>query len=226
MSLFAIADLHLSFGVNKPMDVFLGWNDYVSKIKKNWLNQVKQNDTVVIAGDVSWGMDLNQAFKDFAFLNSLPGQKILLKGNHDYYFSTKTKLDKFFYENGFNSLNFLYNNSFECGDFSICGTRGWVNMTDKNDFDEKILKREAGRLNLSLKSAKKTPLVFLHYPPLFCKNRSLAILNILNTFKVARVFYGHLHGNACKCAVIGNFEGINYNLISSDYLNFNLLKIF
>ena len=191
MSLFAIADLHLSFGVNKPMDVFLGWNDYVSKIKKNW----------VIAGDVSWGMDLNQAFKDFAFLNSLPGQKILLKGNHDYYFSTKTKLDKFFYENGFNSLNFLYNNSFECGDFSICGTRGWVNMTDKNDFDEKILKREAGRLNLSLKSAKKTPLV-------------------------ARVFYGHLHGNACKCAVIGNFEGINYNLISSDYLNFNLLKIF
>lgn len=226
MSLFAVADLHLSFGVDKPMDIFAGWSDYVEKIKQNWLNQVSENDTVVIAGDVSWGMDLNQARADFEFIDSLPGRKIFLKGNHDYYFTTKRKMEKFFLENGFRSLNFLHNNSFEFENFSICGTRGWVNMTDKSQFDEKILKREAGRLSLSIQSAKKEPIVFLHYPPIFCKNRSEEILKVLNEFKIKKVFYGHLHGKVCKFAVCGCVDGIEYQLISSDYLNFSLLKIF
>ncbi len=226
MSLFAIADLHLSFGVNKPMDVFSGWVDYVSKIKQNWLKQVKETDTVVIAGDVSWAMELNEALLDFKFIDSLPGKKILLKGNHDYYFSTKRKIDLFFLENELKSLNFLFNNSYVYENFSICGTRGWVKMSDDETFDEKILKREAGRLELSLKSAQKTPIVFLHYPPIFNKNKSSEILNILYKFNVEYVFYGHLHGNACRFAIEGNVDKINYKLISSDYLNFNLFKIF
>lgn len=226
MSLFAVADLHLSFGVDKPMDVFGGWNNHVAKIKQNWLKHVKETDTVVVAGDLSWGMDLNQSKPDFEFIDSLPGRKILLKGNHDYYFSTKKKLDQFFFENGFKSLNFLHNNSFECGDVSICGTRGWVNMAEKNQFDEKILKREAGRLRMSIQSANKLPIVFLHYPPIFCRNRSEEILKVLNEFNIKQVYYGHLHGDVCKFAVCGFYEGVSYQLISSDYLNFNLFKIF
>ena len=165
-------------------------------------------------------------FKILSLLYFALLRKILLKGNHDYYFSTKKKLDDFFNENGFFSLNFLFNNSFECGDYSICGTRGWVNMSDRTEFDEKILKREAGRLKMSLQRATKKPAVFLHYPPVFCNNRSNEILEVLNEFKISRVYYGHLHGKACKFAVIGNFEEIDYSLISSDYLNFKLLKIF
>lgn len=226
MSLFAIADLHLSFGVNKPMDIFLGWNDYVERIKENWLNQIRDADTVVVAGDISWGMDLDEAKPDFEFINSLPGRKIFLKGNHDYYFGTKKKIDTFFLKNGFKNLNFLHNNSFDCDNFSICGTRGWVNIEENSEFNEKILKREAGRLRLSIESAKKSPLVFLHYPPVFYRNRSEEILQVLKEFKIKNVYYGHLHGKACRFAVVGNFEGINYHLISSDYLKFNFLKIF
>ena len=224
MSLFAIADLHLSFGVQKPMDVFEGWEGYVEKIKTNWIKTVKKDDIVVVAGDVSWGMNLDEAFLDFKFLEDLPGRKIFLKGNHDYYFSTKKKIEDFFLENGFNSLNFLFNNSFEYEDFSICGTRGWVNIEENFD-DCKILKREAGRLKLSLSSAKKKPIVFLHYPPIFCKNKSEEILNILKDYSVKKVYYGHLHGKSCQYAIEGEVNGISYKLISSDYLGFNLLKI-
>ncbi len=226
MSLFAIADLHLSFGVNKPMDVFSGWSDYVDRIKCNWEAKVKPDDTVVVAGDISWAMALDEAVADFSFVDSLPGRKILLRGNHDYYFSTRNKMEKFFESNGFSSLNFLFNNSFECDGVSICGTRGWVNMTEKTEFDEKILKREAGRLRLSLQSAVFEPIVFLHYPPVFRENKSDQILSVLKEFKIKNVYYGHLHGSGCRFALNGCFEGIDYRLISSDYLKFDLIKIF
>ena len=224
MSLFAIADLHLSFGVEKPMDIFFGWKGYVEKLEKNWRDVVKKDDMVVVAGDISWGMNLKESYLDFKFLDSLPGNKILLKGNHDYYFDTKAKMDRFFLENGFSSLSFLYNNSYEYGEYSICGTRGWVNMPSE-PFDEKILKREAGRLKFSLESAKKKPIVFLHYPPIFCDGRSKEILDVLYENEVEDVYYGHLHGKSCKNAIIGKVDGINYNFISSDYLGFRLLKI-
>lgn len=225
MSLFAIADLHLSFGVEKPMDVFSGWEDYVKRIEENWLSVVKKDDLVVVAGDISWGMNLNETLLDFEFLDKLPGNKILLKGNHDYYFDTKNKMEKFFLENGFFSLKFLHNNSYEYEDYSICGTRGWVNMPFKNSDDNKILKREAIRLKLSLDSAKKKPIVFLHYPPIFYNGCCEEILSVLHEKKVENVYYGHLHGEAIKYGVKGKIDGIKYSLISSDYLNFKLLKI-
>ncbi len=225
MSLYVIADLHLSFGTDKPMDIFGGWEDYAQKIKKNWISKVDDCDTVVIPGDISWGMDLEEARPDFEFLDKLPGKKILLKGNHDYYFSTKNKIDKFFRENGFKSLNFLSNNSYEYGKYSICGTRGWVNEPGQAA-DSKILKREAGRLKLSLDSAKGEPIVFLHYPPIFRGSETVEILNVLRQYKIKRVYYGHLHGRSCKYAVEGVVDGIYYKLISSDHLKFNLLKIF
>lgn len=224
MSLFAIADLHLSFGVEKPMDVFSGWDGYVEKLKNNWERVVKKDDFVVVAGDISWGMNLKESFLDFKFLNDLPGKKILLKGNHDYYFSTKGKMDRFFVENGFKNLNFLFNNSYEYENISICGTRGWVNIK-KEYADVKILKREAQRLELSLKSATKIPIVFIHYPPIFGNSKAEEILNVLHKNNVKKVYYGHLHGKFCKNAVVGNVNGIEYNFISSDYLKFNLLKI-
>ena len=225
MSLYVIADLHLSFGTDKPMDIFGGWEDYAQKIKQNWTKRVEPGDTVVIPGDISWGMNLEEARPDFEFLDKLPGKKILLKGNHDYYFSTKNKIDKFFSENGFESLNFLSNNSYEYGKYSICGARGWVNDPGQAA-DSKILKREAGRLKLSLDSAKREPIVFLHYPPIFKGSETVEILNVLRQYKIKRVYYGHLHGRSCKYAVECVVDGIYYKLISSDYLKFNLLKIF
>lgn len=224
MSLFAIADLHLSFGVEKPMDIFNGWEGYVEKLEQNWRDVVKKDDLVVVAGDISWGMNLKESYLDFKFLNDLPGQKILLKGNHDYYFDTKSKMDKFFLENGFSSLRFLHNNSYEYGAYSICGTRGWVNMSSEES-DNKILRREAMRLRLSLDSAKNKPIVFLHYPPIFCGGRAEEILEVLNEKKVESVYYGHLHGKACEYAIKGKIEGIEYGFISSDFLDFKLFKI-
>ena len=166
MSLFAIADLHLSLGVDKPMDVFAGWDGYVQKLEKNWRENVRAEDTVVVAGDISWALEISDSVKDFAFLNSLPGTKLLLKGNHDLWFSTKTKVERFFAENGFSTLKILFNNAFEYGDYAICGTRGWMN----EQTDKKVLLRECGRLRLSLEAGKrlqKETQVFMHYPPLY-----------------------------------------------------------
>ena len=127
MSLFAIADLHLSLGVNKPMDVFPGWENYVERLTENWKALVKPEDTVVIAGDISWGLIMEESRKDFEYLDTLPGTKIILKGNHDYWFSTKTKVEKELEAWGIKTVKILFNNAFEYGDFAICGTRGWMN---------------------------------------------------------------------------------------------------
>ena len=178
MSLFAIADLHLSLGVDKPMDVFPGWAGYVEKLEKNWRENVRPEDTVVVAGDISWGLDISEAKEDFAFLDQLPGTKILLKGNHDLWFSTKTKVEKFFAENGFSTLKILFNNAYEYGDRAICGTRGWMN----DPIEKKVLLRECGRLRMSLEEGKKfgkEPLVFLHYPPVFGGGECYEILDVL-----------------------------------------------
>lgn len=219
MSLFAIADLHLSLSTNKPMDKFKGWENYVNRIKTNWEKTVAATDTVVVAGDVSWGMNLDEAREDFAFIDNLPGQKILLKGNHDYYFLTKTKTETFFKKNNFNSLKILHNNSYEYNDYSICGTRGWINEPGEKS-DEKVLKREANRLKISLDSAKLKPIVFTHYPPICAYGKAEEFLAVLKKYGVDKLYYGHLHGQSCRFAIEGKKEGIDYKLISADHLNF------
>ena len=154
MSLFAIADLHLSLGTDKPMDIFGGWSDYVTKLETNWQNKVRPEDTVVIPGDISWGMNFEQSKKDFEFINKLNGRKIISKGNHDYWWNTKNKMDKFFAENGFDTINILHNNHYSYDGYGICGTRGWISDNGE-PADQKVLAREAGRLALSIESAQK-----------------------------------------------------------------------
>ena len=144
MSLFAIADLHLSIGEDKPMDIFAGWNDYVSRLKDNWLKIVDKDDTVVISGDISWAMRLEETYEDFKFIDNLPGKKIFLKGNHDYWWGTKSKIEKFLADNNLKTISILFNNSFVCDDYAICGTRGWF-LENTGEKDIKILNREVGR---------------------------------------------------------------------------------
>lgn len=224
MSLFAIADLHLSLGVDKPMDVFPGWAGYVEKLEKNWRENVRPEDAVVVAGDISWGLDISEAKEDFAFLDQLPGTKILLKGNHDLWFSTKTKVEKFFAENGFSTLKILFNNAYEYGDRAICGTRGWMN----DPIEKKVLLRECGRLRMSLEEGKKfgkEPLVFLHYPPVFGGGECYEILDVLLEYGIKQVYYGHIHGYSSGYAINGIRNGIDFRLISCDFVQFNPVKI-
>lgn len=224
MSLFAISDLHLSLGVNKPMDVFRGWENYVQRLEENWLRLVKPEDTVVIAGDISWGLDLSETVEDFRWIDRMPGQKILLKGNHDLWFSTKTKVEKFFVENSFSTLHILFNNAYRYGDCVLCGTRGWMN----DQTDKKVLNRECGRLRLSLEEGKKlggTPIVFLHYPPVYGSGDCPEILEVLLQYGVKQVYYGHIHGYSSGYAINGERIGIDFRLLSCDFLQFTPKKI-
>lgn len=233
MSIFAIADLHLSFSQDKPMDIFGdNWENHAEKIKNNWLNKVKQSDYVIIPGDFSWAMYLEETKKDFEYLNNLPGTKILLRGNHDYWWNTVTKMDKFLNENGFDNISFLYNNSYLVENKIIVGTRGWNVLDTEND--SKMIKRENARLEISINDGiekygeDREIIAFMHYPPI---NKSDTMENeteFVKTFKkynIKRCYYGHLHGIAHKDAIEGNIHGIEYKLISSDYLNFDLEKI-
>lgn len=225
MSLFVIADLHLSFGCNKPMDVFPGWKDYTQRLEQNWRSLVKESDTVVIAGDISWAMKLEETEQDFAFIHNLPGEKILMKGNHDYWWSTKSKIDRFLQEKGFTSMKVLHNNAYIVEDVAICGTRGWLYNSETEE-DVKIVNREVGRLAASLDDASRQdahaqPIVFLHYPPAYGNMVCAGILDVLETRHIEQCYFGHIHGNqASKKAVRGNYHGIKMHLISCDYVNF------
>lgn len=220
MSLFAIADTHLSFAANKPMDSFPGWNDYVSRIGKNWNKIVNDDDTVVIAGDISWAMNFSELTADFNFINNLKGEKIILKGNHDYWWNTASKMNKFIEENNFNTIKILHNNSYTVGDVSVCGSRGWMFESDE-EHDEKILSREVNRLKLSLDSAEcDEKIVFLHYPPITTDSECKEILNLLKEYSIKKCYYGHLHGMAAKIAVDDTVDGIDFRLISCDRLRF------
>ncbi len=223
MSLFVIADLHLSFGVDKPMDVFPGWADYTERLEKNWRAVVSDEDTVVIAGDISWGMRLEETLADFQYIHALPGKKILLKGNHDYWWSTKSKITQFLAANGMVDIEVLQNNAFAVEDKAVCGTRGWLHNAETPE-DIKILNREAGRLVLSLKEAQKLglrPVVFLHYPPLYDSMESKEILDILLEYDIKDCYFGHIHGkHAAKRAPVGEYKGIQMKLVACDYVNF------
>lgn len=232
MSIYAIADLHLSFNHPKPMDVFGdNWENHAEKIKENWIKVVKPEDTVLIPGDFSWETYLEDTYQDFEFLNSLPGRKILLKGNHDYWWTTVTNIRNYLKENNFHTIDILYNNSYEVENYVIAGARGW----DYSKIaDRKIIEREINRLILSLESAKnikpnKEIIVCMHYPPIsknYINNEfEQKILAILKEYNVKICLYGHLHSTAHNQAMNGEKEGITFQLVSADYLNFELLKI-
>jgi predicted phosphohydrolase len=229
MSIYAIADLHLPFGVEKPMDIFgTKWENYTQKIKKNWELIINNEDTVIIPGDISWATYLNQSYKDFCFINNLPGQKIILKGNHDYWWTTLHKLNNFVKENNFNSINFLHNNYYIRERFAICGTRGWMNEENENN-DSRILLREIQRLEISLKEASKYGaekiLVAMHYPPISKNSYSNEFTKIMNQYNVIKCIYGHLHGESQKEAINGIINGIEYILVSGDFIDFKPVKI-
>ncbi len=223
-----MGDTHLSLGVpEKSMEIFSGWNQYQSRIEQNWNKLIQSEDVIVLAGDISWGMSLEEAKPDFAFLNALPGQKIILKGNHDYWWNSMKKMTDFFQTNGFNTLHILHNNCYAYENFGICGTRGWVNMPGESA-DAKVLAREQQRLKVSLSEARKqnlTPIAFLHYPPLFGSSKNELMLEVLHEFEVKDCYYGHLHGKIHAKAVQGLKDGIQYHLISGDYLQFVPEKI-
>ncbi len=223
MALYAIGDVHLSFDKPKSMDIFTGWEDYVRRLETNWRRLITPADTVVIPGDVSWGMSLEQAAADFAFLDGLPGQKLLLKGNHDYWWTTRRKMDTFLEEQGFSTLRIVHNDAVPVEDtYAVCGSRGWF-FDAEEDADHKVLLREAGRLRTSIQAAKKTgltPVVFLHYPPVYADQRCPEILAVLQEEGIGHCFYGHVHSAGIRLAVQGEQEGIRFTLVSADALKF------
>ena len=223
MRLFAIADLHLSLGTDKPMDVFEGWANYVSRLETNWRSAVGPDDIVVIAGDISWAMKLEEAVSDFRFIDSLPGRKLILKGNHDYWWSTRKKIEAFLSENGFASIGIIHNSAEAAGGLTVCGTRGWLYDAESAE-DQKIVNREVGRLNASLDAAEKIggkPVVFLHYPPVYGGMECREIMDILTSRGISDCYYGHIHGSAAaKRSPTGEYRGVRMHLISCDYLGF------
>lgn len=228
MAIWTMADLHLSLGTDKPMDEFHGWKNYVEKIKENWESNIAPEDTVVIPGDFSWGIDFKEALPDFQFIESLPGQKYVMKGNHDYWWTTRAKAEKFFAENGLKTIHILHNNSVLCEDVALCGTRGWVFMPNEAH-DLKISAREALRLQISLEDSERFPdaekIVFLHYPPVYANEMVPNIMDVLKKYQVKTVYYGHIHGAARSMANEGNYMGINFKLISADHLGFRFWKV-
>jgi predicted phosphohydrolase len=228
MALYAIGDLHLCLGAPKPMDIFGGaWVGYMEKLKEG-LSCITENDTTVLLGDLSWALGLDDATADFAWIDKIPGRKIILKGNHDYWWSTASKFYKFCQENGFSDQFILNNNHYEYEGYAICGTRGWFFEEERSGaHDEKVFKRELIRLETSLKSAGDLPkMVFLHYPPRYKGYECKEILELLERYEVRRCFYGHLHGPSHGLAMEGLWDGVDFRLVSADKLNFKPFTVF
>jgi len=221
MALYAIGDLHLSLSVNKSMEVFgPAWKDYVSRIEES-LSILTEDDVLILAGDTSWGMNLNEAEADFRFLDRFPGKKYLIKGNHDYWWVTAAKLHRFFEEKNIRTLDILHNNCVFYGDYALCGTRGWFYEEDRGEHSAKIFNRELIRLEASLKAAgDKEKYCFLHYPPIYQGYRCQEIIDLLERYGVTRCCYGHLHGGSHRLAITGLQGTVDYSLVSADYLGF------
>lgn len=227
MALFAISDLHLDLTGDKPMDIFGDkWFKHDEKIKSNWLSNITNEDTILIAGDISWSMKMENGMRDLEWIHNLPGRKILVKGNHDYWWTSITKLN-----NLYEDMHFIQNNFFNYEDYAICGTRGWVYPEGDNfsEHDAKIYERELNRLRLSLDSAVKSGfkkfIVMIHYPPINEKLLESGFVGIFKEYGVEKVIYGHLHGPSLSKALNGKLNGIQYIITSSDYLNFEPIKI-
>ena len=230
MAIYVIADLHLSFSQDKPMSIFgENWEGHSEKIKNNWISKVKPEDTVVYPGYLSCAIYIQYTYKDFEYLNSLPGKKLLLKGNHDYWWTTVTNMRNFLEENKFKNIDFIYNNSYLVENKILTGTRGW-NLLDKEN-SSKMIKRESIRLQFAIEDGikkygdDKEIIVFMHYPPISNTNKKSDFLKILKQYDIKRCYYGHLHGKSHQDAVEGIVDGIEFKLISADYLNFDVIKV-
>lgn len=224
MALYAIGDTHLSLTSDKSMEVFgVGWENYVERLRDGFA-AVNDTDTVVLCGDLSWGMSLAEAERDFAFLNSeLPGEKWLIKGNHDYWWATAAKMNAFFQEKGFDRLHILHNNCALYGETALCGTRGWF-YEEKGS--QKVFNRELMRLEASLQAAgEREKLAFFHYPPLYKGYRCQEIIDLLTRYGVKTCCYGHLHGPSHRLAIQGEQDGVNFQLVAADFIGFRPKKI-
>lgn len=226
MSLYAISDLHLALSGEKPMHVFGDqWYKHDEKIERNWLLKIRDEDTVLIAGDISWSIKMEEGLRELTWIHNLPGKKILIKGNHDYWWQSISKLN-----NLYEDMNFIQNNYFSYEDYAICGTRGWISPGENfTSHDRKIYDREIIRLRLSLDSAIKAGykklIVMVHYPP---TNENFTVTEFTKIFKeygVQKVFYGHIHGPNFSNILEGNLDGVEYILTSADYINFDPIKI-
>ncbi len=227
MALYAIGDLHLCLGAPKPMDIFGGaWIGYMDKLRQG-LSCIGPEDTTVLLGDISWAMSLEDAKADFDWIQRIPGRKIILKGNHDYWWCTAAKFEKFCRDNGYENMHLLHNNCFLYEDIAICGTRGWFFEEERSaEHDEKVFKRELCRLETSLQAAgERKKYVFLHYPPRYKGYECPQILELLEKYGVRYCFYGHLHGFSHKLAMEGLWDGVDFRLVSADYLNFIPQKV-
>ena len=229
MALFVLGDPHLALGCDKAMDIFPGWEGYLPKLEDNWRANVAETDTVVLAGDISWAMKLEHTVEDFRFLNSLPGRKILLKGNHDLWWGTLSKMEEYLHQNGLSSLHFLHNNYYWADGVAVCGSRGWMAEAPEGH-DAKMMAREAIRLEASLKAAQSgSPeaerVVFLHYPPFYSGRPAGELADVMQKYDVKMCYYGHLHSTAIRWAVQGQRDGITYHLASADYLGFSPLPV-
>lgn len=227
--LYTIADTHLSFTTEKPMDIFgHRWENHAEKLKENWLKKIKPEDTVVIPGDISWGIDLEEAKEDLLFLDSLPGSKLIGKGNHDYFWGTVNKMTAFIDHAGITTISFLYNNAYLIDNKIVCGTRGWMSEFGVKAEDERIIKREAQRLELSLQQGMKLKeenpdaklVVFTHYPIVFGDFINYEFIDILYKYEVNTVYYGHLH-NIKESQLDKSYLGIDFHLIAGDYIGFD-----
>lgn len=227
MAIYAIGDLHLSVAAKKPMDIFPGWDNHAERIIENWNKKINADDIVVLDGDTSWGMTLSQAIPDFRLIHSLPGRKILIKGNHDYWWASATKMKEVFAENGFDSLYILHNNSFTINGVHICGSRGWMFESGERH-DEKLIRREAMRIDASIRSVGEQEgerILFLHYPPIYGSQCLDAFLDIMVQYGIKRCYYGHIHGAGHRFAVEGVVRGIEFTMISADYLGFDPILV-
>lgn len=232
MAIFAISDLHLSMSCNKPMNIFGSkWDNYTEKMKENWNKIVTDDDYVIIPGDISWATYIDDATADFEYIHSLNGKKLILKGNHDYWWTTLNKMNVFLEKNGFDSISILKNTAYLIGDTAICGTRGWIIPPSAScGEDAKIFEREKQRLILSLEDAKaqkaKNIICAMHYPPIDENIARNDFLDIMKAYNVTQCIFGHLHAAAHKNAPIGERSGIKFRLVSCDYLNFMPLLIY
>ena len=227
MALYAIGDLHLSLGADKPMDIFGGrWEGYLEKLREG-LSVIGPEDTTVLLGDVSWAAGLDSAQADFDFISAIPGRKIILKGNHDYWWTTLAKFRRFCAQSGYENMELLHNTCFSYDSIALCGTRGWFYEEDREGtHDEKVFRRELGRLEASLAAAgDAVKYCFLHYPPRYRGYECPEILELLARYGVRRCYYGHLHGDSHKLALEGLWDGIEYRLVSADYVNFKPVRV-
>lgn len=219
MKIFGISDLHLSFESDKPMDVFRGWENHTDRIKANWTRLVDKEDIVVLPGDFSWALKLCETKKDFQFLDSLPGKKLIIKGNHDLWWSTAKKIYEFFGENKIETVDIVFNSMYRVGNYAICGSRGW--LYEKQE-DKTIAVREAGRLKTSLEAAVKenlTPIVFMHYPPVYAEQITEPIMDVIREYGIKKVYHGHIHGSGMHNSV-KEYEGVSFKLLSCDCIDF------